>query len=109
VTHVGADAAHRLRELRDVHRQHQRMEPVRPQIADDAGAVVPVLPPAEEPLGTELALRRLAEPRLPVDDLWRQFRLDRVVPFALRTVAAVAALRPEERAELTALGELARL
>src|SRR5437762_12737446 len=39
VAHVRADATDRLWELGDVHRQHQRVEPVRPEIADDAGAV----------------------------------------------------------------------
>ena len=98
VAHIGADAADRLREFLEIHGEHERMQPVRPQVADDAGAVVPVLPPAEEPLGAEVAFGSGAEPGLPVHGLRRELRLDRVVPFTVGVVAAVAALRPEQPA-----------
>jgi hypothetical protein len=59
-----------------------------------------------EGIGAERAVRHGAEPRLPVDVFRGAFLLNGVVPFALRIVTAVEALRPDELANLAGLNQL---
>src|SRR5262249_15619841 len=74
-----------------------------------AGAVVPVLAPAEVALRAPRALRRRTEPALPVDGPFARLRVDVVVPLAVRVVATVAALRPQQLAQLVRADQLACL
>src|SRR4029453_8056985 len=79
--------------------EHQRMQTVRPQVADDPGAVIPIFSPPEESLRAPCAFGRRSQPRLPVDGLFSRLWFKRVVPFTVGIVAAVAALRPKQAAD----------
>ena len=67
-------------------------EQVDEQVAGDGRAVVPVVPPAEEPDGVERALGRVAQEAVPVDRLGRGVGRDRVLPGADVRVAVVPRL-----------------
>src|ERR1039458_1447153 len=105
-----AGGDHAARELRVAGRQHQRLETVRQQVADDAGVVSIILVPAEVVLRVKWDLRRLALPAIPIQVLLADIRVDGESPLAvILVVAAVGSLAPDQRAELARLDPLSGL
>src|SRR5262249_30630958 len=84
-------------------------EQMHEQIARDAGSVVAVVAPAEEPNRLERTLRRAAEEAVPVDGLRRCVRGNRVLPGADRRVAVDPRLDHVELADRAAAIQVARL
>src|SRR5947208_11823585 len=81
------------------------MQAVREQIRGDPGGVVPVLAPTEEPLLVERPLRGRTKKCGPVDVTLAGVLVDRIIPLALHAVAAVAALAPDDLAQLALLDQ----
>src|ERR1035438_9043247 len=105
---AGGDYA--TRELRVAGRQHQRLEAVRQQVADNAGVVAVILVPAEVVLRVKWDLGRLALPAIPIQVLLADIRVDWESPLAvILVVAAVRTLAPNQRAELARLDPLSGL
>src|SRR6185369_10944923 len=107
---VGANRTHSHWEFGSARRQHERVEPVRHQIAVQPAAISVILSPAVEVFGAERhAGFHLAEPALPVNVFSLRFFLDQIVPFAWDAVAAVVTLTPNQGPQFTALNELGAL
>ena len=111
VNFLGADARDPARKFRIARRQHERMEPVREQIAQQPRAIRIIFAPAEIMVGIErhLFLDAIAHPLLPVQIVRCAPILDVIIPFALRIVAHVGVLPHHERTDLAGPDQLGGL
>ena len=98
------------REFRLAGGEHQRVQTMRHEVAQQPAAVRIIFPPAEIVVGIERHFfLHCAEPTIPIDVVLTAFRINRVIPFALRVVAAIVTLPPNELADLARLDHFARL
>lgn len=86
---------------------HQRVEFVGKEIAEDSGAVGVVFAPAEVGIGIERTIRDLAEPAFPIHGVGGGGGIDAVVPFPCRAVAGEGGLSQHERSDFSVADKLA--
>ncbi len=70
-----------------IHDEMDATELVHKEVAGDAGAVILIVPPAEQPHGLEGTLGRTAQKAIPVNGLCRCVRRNAILPSALRRAA----------------------
>ena len=109
VDQLGSHTNNPFRKLGLAGGQHQREKPVGHQITQQTGAIRIKLAPAEEMIGVErdLFVHR-TQPGIPIDVLRTRIGNDAVIPFAVRVVPVVIALRPNRCANLAVLNPFCR-
>ena len=101
---LGADRDHSHGKLGVAGGQHQRMQPMRRQVAQRAGAIPVILAPAVVLLGVKgVTGLHGPQPALPVNIRGAGFILDQVIPFPVQAVARIPRLCPDQRADLAGL------
>src|SRR5438093_12709359 len=88
---------------------HRRVQPVRDEIAEQAGAVRIVLAPSKKVFRVKWAvLFHMPEPLFPVDGFRLGIVIEGDIPFALFIVPAIITLTPDQRPDFAGLNELSR-
>src|SRR5260221_12896574 len=107
---LGANSDDSSRELRVAGGEHEWMQTMWNQVAQQSGAIRIIFAPAEIRVGIKrnfLFHRTL--PLIPINRVSLCLLIDGIIPLAFRVVAAIKTLAPNQRANLSALNEFSRL
>src|SRR5206468_2027101 len=96
------------RELRFTAGEHEGMQSMRHQIAEQTAAIAVVFAPAMEIVRAEGPLGHRAQPPVPIDVLRCALLLDQIIPFSFGIVAAIITLSPDQLTDLAGADEFSR-